>query len=407
MVVSNSRTTRSNVNFLGTGFSSHRDDFLGGGSSHNGVVHQKNRFPVKLGGHRVQLPSHRRLSLFLIRHDESSSNVSVLDETFSVRNVQCISALQGGVTRGVGHRNNNVDFFAHVKINFFELLGDVLSELGSHFESGSVDTDTIQNRIWSCKIHVFKDVWGIGLHWNNLLELRLHGVLRYYNSFTGQQVSVDLEPVGLQNNRFGGKHIVFGSIVFQTLSNQDRTDTMRISETNDTVTGQHRNTSVSSSNFLENTFQGLEQITVVDSRFSVGCKLAGKQVQQKFRVRVSIDMSMHNFVHVGSEFFSVGQVTVVTQCNTTHVTDKSQHSLLSEHITGHSVTLALVQSGSLSAGDNTCCVLTSVLKKQASIKQLRCAVLALVSQYNSQNSTHSITNWFATIEITKSSSGRT
>ena len=111
MVISDNWGTGGKKDPFSTSFSGHIDDFLRSCTTDDGVIDQEDGFAVELRSHGVELPSHGGLSLFLVRHDKGSADVSVFDEPFSVRKVEGDGALEGGVSGGVWDRDDDVNLF--------------------------------------------------------------------------------------------------------------------------------------------------------------------------------------------------------------------------------------------------------------------------------------------------------
>lgn len=99
-------------------------------------------------------------------HDESSSDVSVLHESFPVRNVETLRDLESGDTTCVGYGNDDVDHDA----GGFEDGADVDRESVSHGHSRTIHRDTVENRIGAGKVDVFENVGSEGATRNALLD---------------------------------------------------------------------------------------------------------------------------------------------------------------------------------------------------------------------------------------------
>lgn len=153
------------------------------------TVHQKIRLAInkhnnlasKLHGHGIELSSNvlasaiyismtemkvsgEYLPLRLSRHDKSSTNITVLNKPFSVRDSKVLSKLQSGNSRGVGHRNHNI----YSQTSFGQLLLGRLSEILSHGHSASVDTDTVDSGVGSSKVDILENVGGEDLRFGHL-----------------------------------------------------------------------------------------------------------------------------------------------------------------------------------------------------------------------------------------------
>jgi hypothetical protein len=89
----------------------------------------------------------------LTGHDEYSENVTVLDETLTVRNVKFLRETGSRCILCLRNRNDNIDLF-----DGFLTKGsdESISELEAHVLSTPVDTDAIDDHIWSGKVDIFK-----------------------------------------------------------------------------------------------------------------------------------------------------------------------------------------------------------------------------------------------------------
>ena len=73
------------VNLAGTGLARHLNNFTTGGAAHNGIVDQQNITALELAGNHVQFLSHRLLAHCLAWHDEGSTDITIFDKPFAVR----------------------------------------------------------------------------------------------------------------------------------------------------------------------------------------------------------------------------------------------------------------------------------------------------------------------------------
>ena len=173
-----------------------------------------------------------------------------------------------------------------------------MGQLLTHQQTGTVNRDAIEDGVWSGEVDVLKDVWSVGLERNDLLENGEHLILADDDGFSGEDVSVDLVAMGFENDGLGREHVVSLAVVLESLTNEQGTDTVRVSEANDTVPGQHGDACVGAPDSVVDAFKGLEDIVFVDSRLVIGGQLGGKQVEKQLRVRVGVDVSVHDLVHV-------------------------------------------------------------------------------------------------------------
>jgi hypothetical protein len=396
MVVSDGGSARCKVYSLGSSLSRHLHNLLGGGTSDNGVVYEQNGSAVKLGHHGVELSSNRRLSLLLVGHDESSANISVLDETLSVRDLQLDGTLESSMSRSIGNGDNHVNLLKHL-FSGSESCNDVVSKLSSHSQTRSVDGNTVHDRIWSGKVHVLENVRGVRLLGDNLSEDGLSAILLNDNSLSRLDVHPLGEAKGLQSHGLGREHVVLaltGSRGSRT--NHQGSDSMRVSETDETVASHHSSAGISSSALSVDATKGSEDILGVDSDLVMLLQLGGEDIQKQLGVGISVNMSVNRLVKVVSQSRGVDKVTVVghdqsirrvdverlslgvgegagsgvSQMSNAHASDQTLYTGLGEDVPDHTVALALIQSTPGTGGNDTTGVLSSVLEEHGTVQKL-------------------------------------
>jgi len=78
---------------------------------------------------------------FLTRHDESSANVTILDESFPIWHAEVLSELKSGDPRSIGYGDNDIDLDPF----FHEFRFRVHGESVSHRHTRSIDRDTVDD----------------------------------------------------------------------------------------------------------------------------------------------------------------------------------------------------------------------------------------------------------------------
>mmetsp|Transcript_12175 Transcript_12175/g.33510 ORF Transcript_12175/g.33510 Transcript_12175/m.33510 type:complete len:290 (-) Transcript_12175:33-902(-) len=117
----------------------HLHDLICGGSTHDGVVHQKDVAAFELVLDGVELEAHGLFSGRLSRHDERSGDIPILDEPLTEGTAQTVRTLQRRCSRRVGNWNDDVDVV--VWVNALDLFRQLLS----HVEAGFVHRHAIHD----------------------------------------------------------------------------------------------------------------------------------------------------------------------------------------------------------------------------------------------------------------------
>jgi hypothetical protein len=115
----------------------------------------------------------------------------------------------------------------------------------------------------------------------------------------------------LSNNTLTSSQVIGSSPLSLPSSDTKRSNTVRISESNQSETGQHGNTSVSSSAAGHSGLHGGKDVFLVDSELSGLLEVVGKDVEHELRVRVGVDVSVGLGVECLPESGGVDQVSVL------------------------------------------------------------------------------------------------
>ena len=255
--------------------------------------------------HRPLTKERNSSPLSLSRHNESSSDVSVLDKAFSVRDTHSLSHLQRGDSRGVGHRDDDV----WLESRLLEFLHGGVGEVLAHCHTCSVDADTIDGGIGSSKVDKLKDV---GRESSGLADLTPdESVSSDDDSLSSLDVLPSRETAGLSNNALAGNEVVGSTSGSGSSGQSRRSDTVGVSESNQTETGEHTDTGVGSSAGLHEVTDSVEDILLVDTELAGSLKVVGEDVEKDLGVRVGVDVSVSVGVKVLSQRGGVDKVTIL------------------------------------------------------------------------------------------------
>lgn len=183
--------------------------------------------------------------------------------------------------------------------------------------------------------------------------------------FARRQVTNQGETQYVQRNAFGGDHVL-DAFVGMTLTEDNRTDGVRVAEADNPVTGDHGHYGVATTAAIVNVGDGSEDVFFSRLQLATHRQLMSEDVQQHFRIGTGVDMTQIGFVDFLGQLFDVGQVTVVRQRNAvrrvdierlslgrgraarsrvahmtnTHMPHQALHVALLEHITHQAIVLA-------------------------------------------------------------------
>lgn len=249
--------------------------------------------------------SEEDIPLRLPWHDESSTNITVLDKPFSVRDSKMLSKLQSGYSRGVGHRNHNI----HRQTSLGQLLFGCLSEVLSHGHSASVDTDTVDRGVGSSKVDIFENVGREDLRFGNLATSDFF--TGNDDGFTTLDVLPIVETQSLSNNVLTSDQIVKTASDTFPGGNAHRSDTVGVSKDHKTKTSNHGHTRVGTDTGFGKITDGSEDVFLIDTELSSLLKVVGKNVKKKLRVRIGVDMPVSVDIKELSQSGGVDHVAVL------------------------------------------------------------------------------------------------
>ena len=87
VLVADRRRGRGEIHLVRTRLPSHFHNLPRGGAAHDGIVHQQHVLAPKFQGYGIELLAHRAGAFRLPRHDESATDVAVLDKALAVLDV--------------------------------------------------------------------------------------------------------------------------------------------------------------------------------------------------------------------------------------------------------------------------------------------------------------------------------
>lgn len=223
----------------------------------------------------------------LTGHDEGSTDVAVLDETFSVRQTQLLSRLQRRHTAGVRDRYHH--------INLEVLLGkhalDFDSQRRSHRHARAVDGDTVEDRVGSGEVDVLENVGSKRPGRDDLS----HGYRR--PSDDDGLTRADVLPFGksqrVGDNALTGHDVVIPVAVFRlSAAVTAGADAVGIPEGDDSESCEHGDTSVRALGVFHQLADGSEDVVLVDTVLAGLLQVVGEDVEEDLGIRVGVDMTV-------------------------------------------------------------------------------------------------------------------
>ena len=115
------------------------------------IVHEQNVLALEFVWDGIQFPADGSCSNGLTRHDEGSSDVSILHESLPVGNTEFPCQLQRADASAVWDGDDTVDSFTIPR------GGDAFCEHPTHVQSGLVDRDPVDHGIRTCEVDMLED----------------------------------------------------------------------------------------------------------------------------------------------------------------------------------------------------------------------------------------------------------
>jgi hypothetical protein len=226
--------TAGKEDLLGLSLSSHVDDLSAGCTTDNTVVDKKDISVLELLLHGIQLSPHRLLALLLAGHDESPSNITVLDKGLTVRNAELLSQAECRHLGGAGNRDDEIDGLHNV---FAQLLQHGIGEGQSHVLSRPINRDSIHHGVGTGKVDKLEDIGRVVQRRYDLAEIGL-AALGDDDSLAGLDVDVVRVLQLVKSDTFAGEHVVHSASrsVRLSRSQDQRPDPMGVAESDDSKT---------------------------------------------------------------------------------------------------------------------------------------------------------------------------
>src|SRR4051812_13199491 len=106
----------------------------------------------------------------------------------------------------------------HDNVNFSQFLRSELSldgfcECKAHVASTLIDVYAVDDRVWTSKVDILKDIWSVSLHFGNLSENRLPA-LSDDNCLTGEYVLINLVATLDKGHALRSHHVIHALTIF-------------------------------------------------------------------------------------------------------------------------------------------------------------------------------------------------
>ena len=174
---------------------------------------------------------HGFAALFLPRHDESATDIAVLDEPFTVADVEIVGQLHGGGPAAVWDGDHHIDVMVGPS------TPDLFREFVAHTQTGLVYLYVVQRGVRAGKIDVFENTWRIGRRLYHLpgmgdaVDIDKQRLARF-------QVTHPFETTDIQRCAFGSGH-VFITLGRFALAVHHRANTVGVAESKNTDADDH------------------------------------------------------------------------------------------------------------------------------------------------------------------------
>ena len=149
--VANRRGGRGEEDLRSTHLLRHLHDLGTRRTTDDRIVHEQNVLALEFVWDGIQLPADGSCSKGLTRHDEGSSDVSILHESLPVGNTEFPCQLQRSDASAVWDGDDTVDSFTIPR------GGDAFCEHPTHVQSGLVDRDPVDHGIRTCEVDMLED----------------------------------------------------------------------------------------------------------------------------------------------------------------------------------------------------------------------------------------------------------
>jgi hypothetical protein len=313
MRVLDGRGAAGKDDLAGARVASHAHNLAARVAADNAVVDEAHDAALELGFHGAQLAAHALLTRLLSGQDECPVDVAVLDEAVGERLSELLRDDGGGGIARFGDGDNDV-YFADALLA--EHLADLVGQPGAHVLAAGVDRDAVHDSVGPREVDVLKNIGSITLGWDYLVELRCAALLDE-DGLTGKDVPEVAEAQLAEGDALRGEHVVNAALDGgrRAAAHDEGTDTVRITEGQDTKTGQHSSYSPTSLAALVGLGQGAEDVINVDASLASLVQSASKHIEHKLAVRVGVDMAVGLPIQVIAQIRGIDQVAVVGEAD--------------------------------------------------------------------------------------------
>ena len=302
----NFRRRRGEVDLGCPRFTGHLDDLLGGGTTHDGIIHQQHLLALEFGADGVELAAHRLLALGLARHDEGTADVAVLHEALTVRQAQGVGDFQRHVAGSLGDGDD------HVHVEIVPLPCDLLAQLATHVEAGGIDGDLVDEGVGTGEVDVFEDA-GVHLRVLRTLLGEELALLGDVDGLARGDVTHRLEADGVEGHALGGEHVLHLPLLVDPATQDQRANAVRVTEPDEAVADHQRDHGIGAADLLVHLAHRREDIFRAQRHLVAQVQLVGQHVQQHFGVRGGVDVAAGHLELLLLELLGVGEVAVVGQ----------------------------------------------------------------------------------------------
>ena len=206
--------------------------------------------------------------------------------------------------------------------------------------------------------------------------------------FAGFQVAHDGEPLRFQRDRLAGNHVFMPAVFGVAHAVDNRADGERVAEGDETVAANHRNHGIRAAHAAVGGGDGVEDDFRRGPQLLLALDFVGEDVEQRFGIRMRVDVAQVALVNGADELVGVGEIAVVGKRDAVGrvhierlrfggarsaggrvahmadavIADKTLHLALAENIAHETVVLVQEKAPVRVAGGNTGGVLAAMLQ---------------------------------------------
>ena len=134
-----------------------------------------------------------------------------------------------------------------------------------------------------------------------------------HHRLSRRDITNELESLCIQGHALGCDHVLDLPVIGLALAIHQWTNTIRVAEADDTVTGDHGHRRIAATATLVNTRYGFENIVLGDAQLALALYFVGKHVEQDLGIGIGIDMAQIFTKQVALELGGVGEIAIVRQ----------------------------------------------------------------------------------------------